>query len=257
MKYIKLFEQFLITESLNIPPIPKTIYVDIELKLQKDNWSGTIIENFDYAYDLCLKLDKLFNIIVKKYGESAKQIICTPKNLETWNLLYDTADHQVAIIREKYPAGMPTLDPKIAQSSDLVDKIQNFLDTLEPLVPDKEFNQKAGKFADEFLSTQPGSPYDLDKRKKELINFILKIRLHNFEQKYLTPEWDEKLVSKDPNYPKSQEIFSICDEWTEFCDGGDPPPPPKDKFNNNTNTNTSTDSSSSGENSTDLRRAQY
>jgi hypothetical protein len=255
MKYIKLFEQFLITESLNIPPTPKTIHVDIELKLQKDNWSGTIIENFDYAYDLCLKLDKLFNIIVKKYGKSAKQIICTPKNLETWNLLYDTADHQVAIIREKYPAGMPPLDPEIAQSSDLVDKIQNFLDSLKPFLPDREFYQQAGAFVDEFLSTQPGSSYDLDKRKKELINFIRKIRLHNFEQKYLTPEWDEKLVSKDPNYPKSQEIFSICDEWTEFCDGGDPPIDRKD--NKFTNSVSNSSSSKSSDNSGEFRRAQY
>lgn len=263
MKYIKLFEQFLITESLNIPPTPKTIHVDIELKLQKDNWSGTIIENFDEAYDLCLKLDKLFDDIIKKFSnltiytseqayKKAKEIICTPQNKDTWRLLYDTADHQVAITREKYPAGMPPLDPEIAQASELVDKIQRFLDT-RTLLSDAIFYQQADEFADEFLSTQPGTSYDLDKRKKELINFIRKIRLHNFKQKYLTTEWDQKLVSKDPNYPKSQKIFSICDRWFDFCD----PPPPKDKFkfNNisNTNTNTSTDSSSSG----DLRRAQY
>lgn len=251
MKYIKLFEQFLITEELKFPT-PKTIYVDIELKLQKSNWSGTIIEKFDEAYKFCIELDQSFDDEVKTNVKSAKEIICTPENKKTLNLLYETADHQVAIIREKYPAGMPPLDPEIARSSDLVDKVQNFLDSLKPFLPDREFYQQAGEFVDEFLSTQPGTSYDLDKRKKELINFIRKIRLHNFKQKYLTTEWDEDLVYKDPNYPKSQEIFSICDKWTDFCkDGG--PPNFKFKFNTNTNTDTSTNSSSSG----DLRRAQY
>lgn len=268
MKYLKLFEQFLITESLNIPPVPKTVHVNIILKNSKisENWDGTIFENFDEAYKFCKEFDKNLEFIRQKFGSKAKEIICQQKHKDLWNLLGSTADHQVHILREKYPAGMPPLDPEIGQSSILMDKIQKFLDSKPPkyILDDKNikdflkekisdlpthlFYQEVGKFADKILSEQPGSPDD-GERKEKLVKFIGKVKMHNWEQR-TSNKWDDALVRKDPNYPKTQEIFSFCRKWFDYCkDGG--PPKFKDKDDSysyiSTKTSNSNDSESDSE----------
>ena len=93
-------------------------------------------------------------------------------------------------------------------------------------LPTHLFYQEVGKFADKILSEQPGSPDD-GERKEKLVKFIGKVKMHNWEQR-TSNKWDDALVRKDPNYPKTQEIFSFCRKWFDYCKD-DGPPKLKDK----------------------------